>query len=436
MRSEPPPPYFFFSQNCGSVLIRVVAEGIGDDTAATFSPLVAPPHTLIGNWIRRGVATRLTPAFYSYRHRGFISQELLRDQYTTMSADYTQLPWPRLTDLTHHRDAHRAAAVVDLAPLALTQPELTAPVYVLASLIQESEMVYAHKDLICENYTSDTTAAARRLQRDILASGGLDEVTPLNSSSRHSGGFSATETRSAKTGTDHTELYRLAVGVSATREGGNGQTALMIDGALLNQDMGSRSQVAMQRSSAVRLGGWRAQWDGSTITDWQAQALTLRKFRDTLYTVPSAFSSTRGLGIGLAVAEVEHWHTADATLFTLGRAEGLACIFATPNNNDFLLVSAGAELWRRDNYTLSFPIGVEHLWSLDDAMNWQWRTRATVDAANTRRVGAASGLMIRLGDDCQADWLLAIGIDYRQDEFHDRPQDRLCSHVLLEVNRW
>lgn len=436
VQKEEKPRYYFFSQNCGSVLIRIVAEGIGDDANASFSPLVAPPHTLLGNLVRSGIATRIAPAFYSYRKEGFIARELFADFYGELQVEYPDLPWPPLRELNHFKDSVRALAVAQLAGVYYAQPRLASSLYKLASIAQEKELIYAHKDLVCEQYTSASTAEARRLQA-LVFDAGLSSNMVVGTDDLISNAFAPIEARDATYGTTHTKLYPVAIGVGTVqRKHLPDETVLAIDGSLMKQDLGSRSCVAMQRSSAVTLGGVSAHLGDEGLMDWHVTALKLRKFRDTLNCVPSVLISPRGLGLGLTALDVHHYDQTDETVNTLAGVEVLANLLSSAHYNDFLLLSAGAGIVHNDGYGVGVPVGFEHLWSFDDAMHWQWRNKATYDLAWNDRLDASSSMVVRLGEVFGSDVLLAFGADYTRVNFDAESEEMLVLKAQFEINRW
>jgi len=298
-------------------------------------------------------------------------------------------------------------------------------------------MVDAYKDLVCEKYTSESTAEARRLQTRILQATQDRRDLRVDMDRLLGDHFAPREATYAKAGTAHTELYPLALGSGVVQvDGESSKTVLTLDGALLNQDLGSRSQVAMQRSSAATLGGVSGHIDDGALREWQVTGLALRKFRDTLNTVPSAFTSSRGLGLGVTVLDVHHSAQTGRTRTRIAGIEALANIMSTPNYNDFLLVSIGGELAHQDQYEVAIPIGFEHLWSFDDAMNWQWRNAVSYDVTTGNRFSASSSLAIRLGEMRNRDILVRLGADYTREHTDRDILDTLTLKAQLELNRW
>lgn len=95
-KDRPPLPYYFFHQNCGSVLVRVVGEGIGEASVADFRPWVSPPHSLCALLIREGIAERARPDFHSTRTQGDLYREWFRLHYPQWTAETAELPWPAM----------------------------------------------------------------------------------------------------------------------------------------------------------------------------------------------------------------------------------------------------------------------------------------------------------------------------------------------------
>lgn len=434
-KADTKPRYFFFSQNCGSVLIRIIAEGINDKDNAAFSPLIAPPHTLLGNLIRSGVASRITPAFYSYRKKGFIARELFSDFFHELQIENPDLPWPSLEKLNHANDSIRAATIVQLRNIVDMHAQLNTRIYQLASLVQEKEMIYEHKDLICENYTSSSTFEARKLQAHILKNSSFNNPVS-NTDKLLNDYFDATESLYAKRGSAHTELYRFAFGVGHIHYNDlSDKTVFALAGSLLKQDMGSRSRIAMQRSSAVTLGGFSANISDDSIDNWKITGLKLRKFRDTLNNVPSIWESARSLGLGLTVLDIDH-SDLEGTRTVIGGIECLGNLLSSANYNDFLLLSAGVDFSYDDGYEIGIPIGFEHLWSFDKEMNRQWRNHLIYDPVSNDRLRVSSSLVILLGELFHADWLIRFAAEYLKTGASTESGDTLVTKFQLEINRW
>ena len=205
--------YYFFSKNCGSVLIKIIGQGIGDDEIANFDPLVSPPHTLLGNMIRKSLATRVVPSFYGYRKQGFIVKDIFETEYEELMKQNPDLAWPSRNDCFHRKDSLRAGALAELGAIALDRPALRPALYRLATIAQESEMIHSYKDLICENYTSKATVEARLVQEIILDLAADFEPLKLDTGRLIEDRFASVEKEDFEKVTQHTRHYTWGLGV-------------------------------------------------------------------------------------------------------------------------------------------------------------------------------------------------------------------------------
>lgn len=445
VRDHYEPPYYFFSQNCGSVLLEVIGQGIGDAEIAGFHPMVAPPNTLVGNLLRKGLARPVLPSFYSYRQQGFIAQRLLRARYGRLLRAHPDLAWPPLERLFHRDHRVRAETIFLLPDL----PGDDAGLYLLLSLLQEADMVFADKGLRCENYTSDAVAAARARQREWLLRDpermppalDVDEVLQAVYAPFEQAGFAQ--------GTAHTGLFkhRLSLGLHG-RGKADSSFALGFSASILEQDMGSSSAIAMQRSSAVTLGAAEVVASADGIAEWGLSGLDLRKFRDTLDRVPSGLNSLRGVGIGLSLLNLHHQTQPKRTDASLAGAALLCNLFSSPQHNHFLYLSLGSDLaWHEvaghSSLGVELPLRAESLISLGPRRNLQWRNDARIAWSLRSDTDAAwrlrSGFRYRLGEWAQREWHLAANVAYRDDPATHTHGAAARSHfasLSLDVLRW
>lgn len=443
------PPYYFFSQNCGSVLIEVIGQGIGDPDIARFHPLVAPPHSLLGNLVRRGLATRVTPAFYSYRQQGFIAERLLRRHYATLVRQLPALAWPPAGDLTDRREEVRAQAITDAGALGEAHPELRPGLYRLAALAQEADMATSHKDRVCENYTSAAAAAARALQARLLAGSNAVETLAVDTGLLIRGAQAAEEAAGAADGALHTGLYTLSAGVGRYRSARTADGPVVIaGGALLRQDMGDPSRLAMQRAGSVELGGGAVVLGDDRLKEWQLTGLRLRKFRETLETVPSCLVSTRGLGLGLSVLELRQADGAAHPRGTVAGAAVLGNLVSSARHKDFLYVSAGADLamdYDTDEPRLhpEAPLGLESLCTWGRDMACQWRNSATwsfsPDSGPRPDFRGTTMLLSHVGELGGSGVWLGVAADYRREyegKGHPHAEETLLTSAFVTIARW
>ena len=101
-------------------------------------------------------------------------------------------------------------------------------------------------------------------------------------------------------GRPHTQHFTGSPGLGRYRaDGAEDGWVFAMDAAMLKQERGSSSSIAMQRGSAVELFGGGVIADDGGIREWRITGLRLQKFRDTLARVSSVWDGFRGLGLGL-----------------------------------------------------------------------------------------------------------------------------------------
>lgn len=448
-RTNESPAYFFFSENCGSYLVKVVGQGIGDPDIANFEPLVAPPHALLGNMVRKGLATRITPAFYSYRQQGFIAQRLLQHEYAQLMAQAPTQPWPPPAAFADRRETTRARAIEEAGALAAASPELRPGLYRLAAWVQEADMAFSDKELVCENYTSAAAAAARTLQAQWLAAAGPTNPAPLDTGAAIRNHHAPAEAAAAAIGSPHTGLYTLSAGLgyyasNASRDA----PACVLSGAVLRQELGDPSRLAMQRAGSLELGGAEVVFDEDALREWQLTVLRLRKFRETLERVPSCLASTRGFGMGLSVLELRQTENNDRPYGTIAGAAILGNLASSAHHEDFLAISAGLDIAMSDDANdpvlrAETPVGVESLVTLGAAMAFQWRNAATCrfapESGSRPGVDAVTSLAHRLGEIAGRELWGGLAVEHHlQDEDADsrRAEATTLVQAFVTVNRW
>ena len=103
--------YYFFNQNCASVLVTVIGQGINHQEIANFSPLVSPPNGLVGLFIRNGLARPVTPSIYSYRKRGFLAQEMIQSLYEDFPVATATDSRPAIEGLFSKRESTQGGSI-------------------------------------------------------------------------------------------------------------------------------------------------------------------------------------------------------------------------------------------------------------------------------------------------------------------------------------
>jgi hypothetical protein len=445
------PRYYFFSKNCGTVLVRVIGQGIDDEEISGFDPMVSPPHTLVGLLVRKGLATRKAPSFYGTSKRGRIAQQLFAEGYRELIEHYPDDSWPRMEMLFHSSEKERANAVRMLGLIGMHDSAMYSDLYRLVSIYQEAEMVHRDKGMICEDYTTEPTAEARRLQQHILLISADIEPLRLEVNERIASAYAPVEIRENSRGSMHTGHYVMQVG--AGMYGASDPThdgfVLTLQGALLQQEMGSPSRLAMQRGGSLELGGFSMVFDDEEVKQWRATGLRLRKFRDTLNRVPSCFASTRGWGLGLRSLDVDHDGGLRRTKGTLIGGEVIGNIISSPQHSSYLFFAIGSDVnyyhyaSGHENVDVMIPFGMEGLVGLDANMRWQWRSAAMYGLAvreeNGNEFRAGTEIRCRLGEFMRSEWTLGAAMTYRHDDESESISDSSESwlwQVNLQINRW
>lgn len=441
--------YYFFSMNCGSALVRVLGEGIGDEVVAEFDPLVSPPHSLVALLVRRGLARRVVPAFYSTTSRGFMARSLFVKSYPEVVEQYPDPSWPPVKSFFAGDETVRTGAVISLHSLAgAGDPELRNHLFKLSALMQEAEMVFDNKREACEDYTSAATAEARRLQAFILEQEKEPDALRLAVDAWVVDSYSPVEQGGAEKGGLHTGLYQGRLGGGYHDIDGEGRGALRLSFTMLNQEMGSSSSMAMQRGDSLTLGEFGLTVTDEEVLDWQVTGLRLRKFRDTLDRVESGWFNTRGLGLGLRALEVNHDHDLQRTRSTLFGAEVLFNVASSARHARHLYLFGGANgdymRYRgHENITMTPSVGFEGLVTLDEAMRWQGRASGTWLFAsreeNSDEFRLRSSVRYRLGETWGREIFLGVAFDYDHvsgSKQLEESQDRTAWWLELTVNQW
>jgi len=452
--------YYFFSQNCASVLFHVIAQGIGEEDLIRFDPLVSPPNTLISMMVRKKIAEPVYPSFYSYRKKGYIAQELLKEDLNRLSDQLPFADWPETSRLISRHVDTRLSAAEDLEDIAKIYPETSNAIYRLAVFTQEAEMAYSYKDLRCENYTSSVTAEARRMQQEILGPSEkqIDDIA-VDADQQMEDYFSGLEKKARGKGTSHTGHYRFSAGAGfydAWRS--DTEPVIMLEGALHRQPMGSRSNLSMQRSSSIDFFSMSLMVEENRFRPaaFTFTALQLRKFRDRLNRVPSFYEPAGNFGLGLTLLDIYGSGEEKSGYGTYAGIEGLLSIWSAPDHDRYLYISGGAELaGGRSKNALSkdrdtgpdaailLPFRIETLISFDDNRRWQFRNE--IEYAFSTRKNTCDEFLFKTGLSCfpfeitGQDIILKLAYQDRgffpQSSFSGGKHIRAGS-FQIEINRW
>ncbi len=442
--------YYFFDQNCASVLVKVIGQGIGNRRLADFDPVVSPPNSLVGLFVREGLATPVYPSFYSYRRNGQLAQLMLRQKLRAARADFPLAQWPALDALTDARGSRRLQAVAQLQHIAAAQPAAADTLNELAVLLQETELVYAQLNLDCEQYTGNVTQRLRDLQQQVaprlpaLVRVSVEDQVAELGAEREQAAFAQ--------GVAHTNLLSFGLASALWQSAGASRAGFTLDGALERQDMGSFSKIAMQRAGSVVLGGTSLSFGegekGGGLQQWRFTGLEVRKFKEVLGTVPGIFSQRGAPGLGLSLLDFAGDEDLHIRHGTLAGAELLFNLAASPGFNDYAFVSLGADIHRHferghDDAGIMLPIGLDTLWTPDAERRWQWRNhleyRLPTNEKQDAEFSLRSDLAWRLSGRDDQQTLVKLGASQEQVlAGHAGEQERMRRGISLgvEINRW
>lgn len=412
--------YYFFSQNCASVLIRVIAEGIGNREIANFHPMVSPPNTLLALLLKKRIIEPIYPSFYSSRKKGFISQDLIKKDLKTLKKKYPLYFWPDISDIICKNENLRHMAVYDFIKIAQEHAHLQNSIYKIAILLQEAEMAYSYKDIICENYTSPATAEVRKLQKLILSNQRSDHSqVKMNVDELINTTYTETEKISFSQGHPHTGHYALNLGTGYSHSNLFGDAPVfMAETFLHHQEMGSVSNISMQRSSYVDLGRISLMFDKKNsrrvrLKSISGTGLKIRKFRDRLGRIPSVLGSSGNFGLGLTLLDMEKSYDTKSLNGTIAGVAALFSLYSTFDNNDYLYFSLGTDIFsqnqnkfsdfdssRRTGITL--PLRLENLTTFGSKRRFQLRNEIEYNFSTGKdisdTVSAGSSITLRLNN--------------------------------------
>jgi len=393
--------YYFFSNNCASVLVKIIANGIGDQDIAQFNPWVSPPNALVALFLRHHLAEPVYPSFYSFRQQGQIAQDGVRQFYRQLREKYAGRDWPEINDVFQHDDQRRRDAIDRLDRFSREQSDIRAPLWRLSQLIHQADLTYSYRDQACLQITPQSTAAIRRWQRHLDYRPASQPAPSLQYAS-----FASRERTSFSQGVPHTKLLNMRLASHYAADSLGNYAGLSIGAAFMQQEMGSMGNIAMQRSSAVDLGSFDAglakdESGEVQLQDWRFTGLTVRKFKQRLDRVPGFFSDDGKIGIGLSVLRLASDKRAKLTHGGLLGAEALFNLYSSRDNDNYAFLSAGLE-WHRhieagaDHSALMAPLALETLNTWQPNRRLQWRNRAEWRDGNSRQLGAEWSLGSRL----------------------------------------
>lgn len=429
-KNRPMPNYYFFHQNCGSVLVQVVGEGIEEASIANFRPWVSPPHSLCALLCREGLAERVYPDFHSTRAKGDLYQRWFKKKYPEYTSRWPDVPWPDVSAFLDKNISERLFAIRQLEGVVFEDPNTLPLVLSLGPVLQQMELATDVRGGLCRDLTSEATTAARELQRTLMEQ--YPDNLPVD---LFQSGHPLQAPPPPGSGSMHTRLFAMEAGVAWLDD----RPGAWLSGVLLQQEMGSRSNLAMQRAGALILGRATILLDEDTVQEWGFTGLSLRKFRERLGKVPSGLTSSDGWGMGLKVLELNSKTIGPELDGRLAGISGWVNLLSSEDNRNFIMMGAGLDAgWHHGqqfgtDWGALFPLGIESLVSIG-SVKWRntaaWIPNTLTDSPI--QLSASSVLEIPLGEWGKTEVILRTGLDSRW----IGNDQRTLGTCVLEFNRW
>ena len=344
--------YYFFSQNCASILVSVLGKGIGNEEIERFHPIVSAPNSLVALLVRKGLAEPITPGFYSYRKKGYLAKNIFKEKLSELKKDHPDIKWPAKSALESTRTSTRRKVIKNIAQVYQDDPTLYQQTYELATWAQEAELAYSHKDLVCEQYTSPVSADARIFQQQLVRDLGNENPIKSIKKDRELGSLGAyLEHQDYISGIPHTKVLSYSLGLieqqnrtKATEDTEQDKAvSLLFNGALFRQEMGSPSSLAMQRTSRVTLGQIAFTLDDkeNNLSLQNLSVLKLSKFRDQLGRTQGFWHGSSAVGFGLSLLNIDYNEKQNMVDSRIAGAELLFGLLSSEFNNHYLYAAGG-----------------------------------------------------------------------------------------------
>jgi hypothetical protein len=439
--------YYFFSQNCASILVSVLGKGIGSEEIERFHPIVSAPNSLVALLVRKGLAEPVTPGFYSYRKKGYLAKNIFKQKLAALKKAHPDVKWPANSALDSTRTSKRRKAIKNIAQVYQDNPRLYQQTYELATWAQEAELAYSHKDLVCELYTSHVSADARIFQQQLLKnSSNNPSENPIKSIKKDHeldslGAY--LERQDYSSGIPHTKVLSYSLGLTeqhhrkkTTENTTQNKTySLLFNGALFRQEMGSPSSLAMQRTSRVTLGqaSFKLDDEENNFSLENLDVLKLSKFRDQLGRTQGFWHGSSAIGFGLSLLNIDYIEEQKMMDSRIAGAELLFGLLSSEFNKHYLYAAGGINWdWQKlptvgkDNYDTNTGVrpiaGLYSLITLQKKRRLQIRSQLefspSVGQELSSTLRASAKLDYRLGNFQKHLILLNIFAHYQRQEFN------------------
>ena len=430
--------YYFFDQNCASVLVKVIGQGINVKEIEDFNPIVSPPNTLVALFTRLGLAKPVFPSFYSYRKKGYIAQNILKQSFKKIQKTYEKISFPKIEMILSDDIEERISFIEKLKTLYLENDFLKDSLWNILNLIQEAEMSYEYKDLICEDYTSKVTSQSREFLK-LLRKESV-HIKATNIDQKIISEYKDIEKEIYNEGINHTQLLTFTLGLGKN----NNENITHIDSSLTKQSMGSFSNISMQRSSSVELGQFSANFlSNYNLSTWGIKGLSIQKMQERLIYTPNFFSSAGSLGFGINVLNYRGDKNKNYFRGTILGGELLFNLISSKNYNDNLFISLGADLTQQrfknfNDKGLSLPTYIQSTLSFFTKNELQWKNKVQYNTAISsylkNELEFSSEIKYRLPEINNKIYLLKMKFDYSKPAFLTNSNRTLW--LGIEINKW
>ncbi len=429
--------YYFFTQNCASVLVKIIGEGIKVKEISKFEPITSPPNTLVALFTKLGLAKPVYPSFYSYRKKAFMAQDTIKEYYEKLQKKHTNYNWPNISLLLNKDIEDRVLFIKKLNSFYEKYQKFEDELYKLSTLIQNAEMAFEHKNLVCENYTSKLTTQTRIFQDKLfkyIKNPSIKVDSTINKK------YKAFEKFEYNNGESHTNLLSFGIGYGEN----NNKKILHLEGSVVKQEMGSLSNIAMQRGNSVRLGTIDITLlEDDKVANWEFTALNIKKLKERLDTIPSYFSYSGEFGLGLNVLDYRGNHSLNYKEGSIIGGELLFNMISSKSQEDYIFISLGSQVAYQkykeiSNIGLTFPIYLQNMFSFGEKRKLQWQTKLSYSKAIKEKMDSrknfVSELRYKLPFSTDAQYLAKLKYE-KQFKSKNLLGDKTF-WLGLEVNNW
>ena len=291
--------YFFFTSNCGSLLINLLGRTLDDDDLAHFSPMVSPPNSLINMLIKKDLIEPVLPSYYAFSTKAQVAQDLIRD---TLRQEHPISGSLLPRKMVFGEEEERIIAYEKLRSLTdKGRISKNTAVQVLA-LAQTAELFYTWGEDGCISYSNKVKDYVRASLRELNTDPQTLTQASLNISKKIEDKATTSEKALIDSGLSYTGLFKFSLGAGQRHSQRNtdefDNNYGLLGFALYEQDMGDISRFALQRATQVALLKYEVDYEGQRKLAYRTTILSVRKVKSRLGNILPLTSSGQHYGIG------------------------------------------------------------------------------------------------------------------------------------------